>query len=234
MNNLLVKILGVCFLVVGVLCLVKSSRAYLMDNWSNIIWTAMAAFLATLLGVYLAFQADSYRQEQTEKEIFQYKLVTVLFETSQNLRIIKDIRSSFTQTGVNIKQLNYEIAKQLLADPLTMKHGAQGLFYATSVMIDAIDTFNRNSEFVTGQFNLSGKNSDKNLELIQGSLDQAEYRIRILQKVLDFYNVEKFKTILWKEPNYDQIWGWIKGNIDFKKEVEKLRQEEIEKQKIKK
>jgi len=234
MNNIIVKVLGSCLIIAGMLCWMKPSREYLIGNYSSLAWIGIVTLIATLLGVFWAFQADNYRQEQTEKEIFKYKLVTMLFEIGQNLRTIKDIRSGFTPTGVNIKQLNYDVAKQALADPLTIKHGAQGLFYATSIMIDAIDTFNRNSEFVTGQFNLSGKNSEKNLELIQGSLDQAEYRIRILQKVLDFYNVEKFKTILWKEPNYDQIWSWIAGSIDFKKEVEKLRQEEAEKQKTKK
>lgn len=234
MNHLIVKVLGVCSILFGILCWVRPSREYLMSNYSSLAWLGLVTLIATLLGVFWAFQADNYRQEQTEKDIFKYKLVTVLFETSQNLRILKDIRSGFTQTGVNIKQLNYEVARQFFSDSLTMKHGAQGLFYATSVMIDAIDTFNRNSEFVTGQFNLTGKNSDKNLELIQGSLDQAEYRIRIVQKVLDFYNVEKYKTIIWKEPNYDQIWSWVAGNIDFKKEVEKLRLKESEKQKAKK
>lgn len=233
-NHLIFKVLGVCAIIFGLLCLFKTSREFLMTNWQNLTWTGLITLIATLLGVFWAFQADNYRQEQGEKDIFKYKLVTLLFETGQNLRTIKDVRSGFTLTGVNIKQLNYDVAKQALADPLTMKHGAQGLFYATSVMIDAIDTFNKNSEFITAQFNVSGKNSDQNLELMQGSLDQVEYRIRIVQKVLDFYNVEKYKTIIWKEPNYDQIWSWVAGNIDFKKEVGKLRLEESEKQKAKK
>ncbi len=224
------KILGSFAIIFGILCWIKSTRTFFLNNYPNLMWTAFVGFLATLLGVFLAFQLENYRQEKIRQDVFRYKLMTLLFETGPNIHNIKDMRKDFKETGINIKYLNSEVAKEVLSDPLIIEYGGQGLIYATSVMIEAIDTFNKNSDFVKQQFYLIKENSDKNLELISRSLDQAEYRIRIVQKILDFYNVELFKTRVKKEPDFDsKFYNWIHGKIDFTKEVQRLQKEELEK-----
>ena len=212
--------------VVGLLLWKQPTYDYFRREYPMLFWTGLIAFVATFSGVTFAFQMETGRQLQSEKDAFRHKLIGLLYETSSNLRNIGEMRKDFTPTGVNIKHLTADVAKQVLADSGTYQHGARGLFESVWIMVDSIDTYNRYSDFARLHFEQSGQNTDKTLKDINGALDQTEYRIRVMQKVLDIYNVEHFQTILWKEPQYEQIRAWVAGKKDFSAELGRMREEE--------
>ncbi len=210
----------------GVLLWKQPTCDYFRREYPMLFWTGLIAFVATFSGVTLAFQMETGRQLQSEKDAFRHKLVGLLYETSNNLRNIREMREGFTPTGVNIKHLTADVGKQVLVDSGTYQHGARGLFEAVWIMVDSIDTYNRYSDFARLHFEQSGQNTEKTLKDVNGALDQTEYRIRVAQKVLDIYNVERFQTILWKEPQYEQIQSWVSGKKNFSAELEQMRKEE--------
>lgn len=183
--------------VIGILTLllmvIKKCREHFKTNYQSIAWTILVAFSAAFIGVLLAFRAENWRHEKIEKEFINNKLVSFLFETSQNIANINDIRSNFTEHTVSIKHLNSTIAMDLLSEPLTVKYSAPDLLITTSIMINDIDTFNKYSTFVRDQFYLTGINTAKRLELVHSALDQAEFRIRTIQNILEPYIDKSFK-----------------------------------------
>lgn len=224
MGDLIVKVLGSCALLFGTLCWVKATRDYLMSNYPYLIWTTLIMLIATFLGVLFAFIADNYRQEKVERDIFRYKLVALLFESGENIKNIKSIREDFTPTRICTTKLKTDIAKQVIADPLTFKHGHKGLIYVLIWVIESIEDFNRNSDFAINQFYQNKTNAEINLVFISASLDYVKYRTEVLQKVLDHYNVEKFNTTFSKEPIYDEIWKLIKEEPNFEDKLNKMRE----------
>ncbi len=208
--------------VVGLLWL-PSTRSYFKHEYPMLLWTALFTLLATFWGVNRAFELENKRQLQAEADLFSHSLIALLYETAADLRSIEDIRQGFTTEGVSIKHLRSDIAEHILGDALVYKLGGRGLFEALWAMVDAIDTYNRYSDVARQHFEQTGRNTEKMLSDIFGALDQAEYRIRVLQKVLDRYNVERFQTIVWKEPDYEEIKQLIVGRKDFRAELNKMR-----------
>lgn len=224
MQRAIVITLIAVVVVVAILAIVRPTRGYLKREYSMLLWTGLVGLIGTFLGVSVAFHLESKRQIAVEQSVFQHRLISLLYETVSNIRNIKDMRTGFTPAGVNIKHLRSNVAEELLGDPMTYKHGARGLFEATWIMVDAIETYNRQSDFAHEHFERHGMNTPKTLDEIRGALDQAEYRIRTVQKVLDIYNVQHFQTIVWKEPAYEQIYNLVHGEKDFSAELEKIRQ----------
>jgi len=230
MRQLLIGIIVGTTVIVGALLWKQPTYDYFRREYPMLLWTGVIALVATFLGVTLAFKLETRRQAQVEQDAFRHKLIGLLYETSSNLRNVREMREGFTIAGVNIKHLSSDVARHILSDSGTYQYGARGLFEAVWIMADAIDTYNRYSDFARQHFESSGQNTEKTLSDINGALDQAEYRIRIAQKVLDIYNVEHFQTIVWKEPQYEEIRSWVGGKKDFTAEVKRMREEEKLKQ----
>ena len=230
MRHLLIGIIVSTTVIVGILLWKQPTYDYFRREYPMLLWTGVIALVATFLGVTLAFQLETKRQSQIDRDAFRHKLIGLLYETSSNLRNVREMREGFTATGVNIKHLSSDVARQILSDSGTYQYGARGLFEAVWIMVDAIDTYNRCSDIARQHFESSGQNTEKMLSDINGALDQAEYRIRIVQRVLDVYDVERFQTIVWKEPNYEEIRSWVAGKKDFTVEVKRMREEEKLKQ----
>lgn len=229
MRQLLIGIVVGTTVVAGALLWKQPTYEYFRREYPMLLWTGLIALLATFLGVTLAFRLETQRQVRMEQDAFRHKLIGLLYESSSNLRNVREMREGFTPAGVNIKHLSSDVARQVLSDPGTYQYGARGLFEAIWIMVDAIDTYNRYSDFARQHFESSGQNTEKTLNDINGALDQTEYRIRIVQKVLDIYNVKRFQTIVWKEPEYEQIRSWVAGKKDFAAEVKSLHEEEANK-----
>lgn len=201
----------------------KTFIGYFKGNYSKLLWTAIITFISVFVSVNYANQKSIDRQQQIEVDFVKNRLVVLLFETSHDLTLVKNLRKDYSFTiengvakaKVSDKLLESSVASLLLSDPLTPKYCGQGLIYATSSMVDAIDTFNNNSKYVRQM-----PMSKESYQIIQDSLVQVEYKILCVQWILDRYN-EGYK--LRKEINYDEIWKMISGEKDYKKEMPKIK-----------
>lgn len=179
-------------------------------NWIRIVWAflfdnrkeLLITLIGTFLGVWGAFKCDKMSQEESDRAIIASSIVALTAETATNLIHCSEIRRGYTDTGISMQTMSTTVANQMMNDPLVYQYTADEFQLSLRVMLDRLDNYNRNAAFVIRRYEINRGNIAANLQFIEKSLDDAEYRILIMQKVLDYYHEvfgNRHKIARWSE-----------------------------------
>jgi hypothetical protein len=148
---------------------------------SGQILIALLSVAIGILGIGWAFHAETERIRTIEANTFKRSFAALLYETAANHGTLNKLKISIKPNQFNFLTLSSEIAKSLLANPLTYKYSGKEYTLALSAYVTNVEIANKWLSFVWDDFKTDGHISEKNIADLVRQLDECMYYLLILK-----------------------------------------------------
>lgn len=176
---------------------------------SGQILIAVLSVAIGILGIVWAFHAETERIRTIEANTFKRSFAALLYETGANHGTLNKLKNAIRPNQFNFLTLSTEIAKSLLANPLTYKYSGKEYTLSLSAYVTNVEIANKWLAFIWEDFKTDGNISEKNITDLGRQLDECMYYLLILQVQSQLY-VHAHDVKLGPTPsNSEEIRAWL-------------------------